>query len=623
MRLRAYRDLCLRLGVLAFVGALHHEATRPLASPLRFKSSRFVYAQEPTDESEQETTLTGEQLVEQATKRLFPPQSGLPDMTADEVAEHCDASSAYVCVGNGVFDVTSFLTAHPGGRNRLLLAAGGRVEPFWAQYNHPPDRVVSILEPLRVGNISDEELRKLSQDAPVPASGESDNNYTAEPRRNRALLVHAERPFNAEPPGEMLSDSFLTPPALFYVRNHFAVPAVDPATFRLKVELEEIDESGNVTIRQLGEVSLDELARMPQSAALTTLQCAGNRRKDMSQVRPVSGLEWRGGAMGTALWAGVPLWHLLLKHFKLSESELRAQGIAHVQMFGLDVDANDASECFRVSVPLDKVLALKGDVLLATHMNGAALPRDHGFPLRAIVPGFVGARNVKWLGTLRLARAEVESRWQTGLAYKGLPPNVDWQDADPSRRSLKELRPINELPVQSVITLPCASTQIEVSLDTVSNVSIPVSGVAYSGGGRRIERVEVSADGGQTWHSAKLRRANEELAEQTKKSPQIRQAVENLNEWSRCWAWSLWHCDVTLPDHVIGELLLQRAKKEHERGAKVTLTVKATDDAYNTQPRDFSSIFNVRGVLGNAWHCVDVVVVAEEEDDDDDDVDVE
>ncbi len=199
-------------------------------------------------------------------------------------------------------------------------------------------------------------------------------------------------------------------------------------------------------------------------------------------------------------------------------------------------------------------------------MNGKDIPRDHGYPLRAIVPGIVGARNIKWLSHIHLSRLESPNHWQQN-DYKGFSPSIDWHNVD-----FKSAPAIQELPVQSAICEPQPGTVIEPSENDIVNVK----GYAWSGGGREIVRVDVSVDGGKSWTPANLTAP--------KQSP------------GRTWAWTLWN--------------LQVPKSEFTKVAEgeVEIICKAVDAAYNTQPERVEPIWNLRGVLSNAWHRVPVVV---------------
>jgi sulfite oxidase len=323
----------------------------------------------------------------------------------------------------------------------------------------------------------------------------------------------------------------------------------------------------------------------------------------------------------------------------------------HVQFTGL--------EAYGASIPLVKALDPRGDVLLAFGMNGKPLPKDHGFPLRAVVPGHVAARSVKWLSKIVISDEESTSQWQR-RDYKAFGPNEganpDWDRA----------RSIQEMPVTSAITgvwvgdcvrkgrvpwmavkgidednaqapspsriVDMAAVEKKVGFTPKSSANtspepaqqqqqqqshcsektpaepIALQGYAYSGGGRAIARVDVSLDGGRTWDQA-------ELVDDC--TPAEGQAGCFGN---KSWAWKRWRYTGHLP--VLSPLPSGQTPLAHSGGSDcddeegrrssqskkhcTTLIVKATDDAYNTQPESHRGIYNVRGNLATAWHRVKI-----------------
>ena len=160
-------------------------------------------------------------------------------------------------------------------------------------------------------------------------------------------------------------------------------------------------------------------------------------------------------------------------------------GVEHVQFEGEDGT--------KASIPASKALSEYGDVLLAYEMNGEPLPADHGYPLRAVVPGHVGVRNIKWLRKVVASDEEAEGVWQRGIAYKSFGPNVTSLEG----LDVAKAPAMQEMPVQSVIVSPVAHAALEPGEDTT------LQGFAWSGGGRGITRVECSADDGRSWHTAR------------------------------------------------------------------------------------------------------------------------
>eukprot|EP01127_Copromyxa_protea_P009923 TRINITY_DN237_c0_g1_i1.p1 TRINITY_DN237_c0_g1~~TRINITY_DN237_c0_g1_i1.p1 ORF type:complete len:543 (-),score=130.22 TRINITY_DN237_c0_g1_i1:182-1810(-) len=468
----------------------------------------------------------------------------LPTYTQDDVAKHRSLQDRiWVTYREGVYDITDFVESHPGGA-RILLAAGGAIDPFWSLYGqHKTDEVAHILESMRIGNLKLEAGKVIDDSDP----------YAHDPSRHPSLLVRTNKPFNAEAPNVILNE-YITPNDLFYVRNHLPVPDVDPKEYVL-----EVSGEGLPTIK----LTLEDLKKLPQYTVAATIQCAGQRRNELKAIKPVRGLDWDIGAISNATWTGCRLADVL-ELIGLDHKQTKAQGLRHVCFEGLD---RDSEKNYSASIPIEKALDERGDVLLAWDMNGVEIPRDHGFPIRAVVPGVVGARNVKWLGKVHVTKDESFGHWQRN-DYKGFGPNIDWDNVD-----FHLGKSIQELPVTSAITEPVEGQRIDTE-------EIVAKGFAWSGGGRDIYRVDVSTDGGKTWTQAEITKPQEE-------------------EYNRAWSWSPW--TVTIP-----------VTKEME-GQKVELCVKAVNSAYDSQPEKPDALWNLRGVLSNAWHRVNVVIPKEGE----------
>ncbi|CDQ56619.1 unnamed protein product [Oncorhynchus mykiss] len=454
------------------------------------------------------------------------PASSLPIYTQDEVTKHRSVEEGvWVTYKGSVYDITEFVSMHPGG-DKILLAAGGALEPFWALYAvHSQDHVLEILSEYKVGELS-------AEDRLMQQSVKSTDPYSTDPERHPALRINSLKPFNAEPPPEILSDNYITPSAIFFKRNHLPVPQVDPKSYRLQVE----GVPGGVSL----SLSLEELkTHFPKHTVTATLQCAGNRRSEMNKVKQVKGLNWGIAAISNATWSGARLKDVLLAAGYRSEA-----------------------------------VSEEGDVLLAYQMNGEDLPADHGYPVRVVVPGTVGARNVKWLGKIIVSEEESSSHWQQN-DYKGFSPATDWDTVD-----FKSAPAIQELPIQSAITQPVEGAVVERSAEEVT-----VKGYAWSGGGREVVRVDVSLDGGRTWQVAQLQSSEKGQVPAPSPPP------------GRAWAWKLWELTAPLPP-VVQEL---------------EIVCKAVDNSYNMQPDSVAPIWNLRGVLSNAWHRVKVTVKEDEE----------
>jgi sulfite oxidase len=352
-------------------------------------------------------------------------------------------------------------------------------------------------------------------------------------------LVRDSQWYNSGPPPELLRVAFITPKELFFTRNHGAVPEVDPDTYRLTVS-GLVERPVTLELRQLQSV-------LPRRTGTATLACAGLRRDELNAWRPIPGeVGWGAEPVSNGVWTGVPLREVLLL------AGIR-QGASHVEFLGLDqVERHGKEFAFGGSIPLDK--AMSQEVLLAFEMNGETLPPVHGYPVRVVVPGCIGARSVKWVSQIIVTDAPSENYFQAH-AYKTFPPDVGpqtvrWEDGFM----------LHDLPLNSVIWDPVPGSSVPAG-------EVTVRGWAMANRGEVIAKVELSADGGRTWQTAEL--------------------TERGNRWT----WNFWAATVTLP------------KGSH------TLIARATDSAGNTQPESVDQLWNFKGYMNNAWHRVDVEAV--------------
>ncbi|MFH8489405.1 sulfite oxidase [Streptomyces longisporoflavus] len=282
---------------------------------------------------------------------------------------------------------------------------------------------------------------------------------------------------NAETKFEAFAGTpFLTPASHFFVRNHTATPRLDAKTWSLKIWGDGLKGGG------AREFTLADLERLPSVTRTAFVECAGNGRSFFTtqQGRPASGTAWTMGAIGNARWRGV----------RLSEVLRRAGVSRHavdVLPRGLDAEyvTDDGTNLGRVRRPLPISKALD-DVLLAYEMNGAPLPADHGYPVRVLVPAWVGIASIKWVGDIEVSAQPLFSPWNTqfyrlfGDAY---PP----EGSDPLTR--QTLKSAFELPWNAAIE--AATTH-------------HLTGRSWSAAGA-ITRVDVSTDAGATWRRARLK----------------------------------------------------------------------------------------------------------------------
>lgn len=279
---------------------------------------------------------------------------------------------------------------------------------------------------------------------------------------------------NAETRWEALRDvGYRVPNERFFVRNHTATPAIDPTTWRLRVFGSGLRGEGPV------EFSLRDLLRLPARRTTAFIECAGNGRSFFGgqQGTPAAGTPWKLGAIGVAEWKGVPLAEVLERAgVRRDAVDVMPQGLdAPVVTGGVDYGH------VRRPLPLAKAL---DDVLLAYEMNGEALPPDHGFPVRLVVPGWVGIASVKWVGSLEVSTTSLFSPWNTKW-YRLTGP--DYPPSSP---------PLAEQPVKSAFELPWDARL------TARRRQV-LTGRSWSGRAP-VRSIEVSTDGGASWQRARV-----------------------------------------------------------------------------------------------------------------------
>lgn len=354
------------------------------------------------------------------------------------------------------------------------------------------------------------------------------------PRGGRDLVIHQSEPFNAGPTLDRLVEGLITPTERLYVRNHAPVPDVDPQGHRLRVE--------GLVHRPLILSLRDLTERFERVEVVATLACAGNRRRELMEVADLPGeTPWEPHAVGTAAWSG---WRLA---DVLEAADLRPEA-RHLAFTGLDAieHGHGRPEGFGASIPRGK--ATSPEVLLADRVNGQPLPPDHGSPLRVVVPGYIGARSVKWLARVE-ARADPSDNHYQRHAYRLYPPGLT-----AATGSSRDGFALGELPVNSAICRPGDGSRVPAG-------TVTLEGYALSAG-REIQRVDLTADGGASWTQA--------------------QTLEPAGQWG----WTLWRADLALP------------AGDHE------IAVRAVDAAANTQPESAASLWNRKGYVNNAWHHI-------------------
>src|SRR6202795_473983 len=285
------------------------------------------------------------------------------------------------------------------------------------------------------------------------------------------LIIRQKDPNNLEMPFDQLME-FITPSELFYIRSHFATPDLDPLAYRLSI--------GGAVRNELS-LSYADIRAMPSRTCVATLECAGNSRVFL--IPQVEGAQWELGAVGNAEWTGVPL-AVLLERAGMEENacEIVLEGADCGMPKETPVPPVPIS--YARSLPRNKTI--QREALIVYQLNGRELPPDHGYPVRAIVPGHYGMASVKWLTRIHVVREPFQGYWQTSdYAY------WDYLDAKPVRRALGEMK------LKSEITRP------RVYETLAGNQVYRVFGAAWAGE-TEVTEIAVSTDGGQTWAEAEF-----------------------------------------------------------------------------------------------------------------------
>jgi len=294
------------------------------------------------------------------------------------------------------------------------------------------------------------------------------------------LILREKDPENLEFPFSTLS-TFITPNEQFFIRSHFPVPKLNPRSWRLKVE--------GLVDRPL-EINYTDLLSLPSRSVMITLECAGNSRIFLTPK--VGGVQWGLGAVGNAEWTGVPL------RAVLERAGVRP-GAVEVILEGADAgeikkDSQSPGKIhFARSLPLEK--ALRPEVLLAYEMNGTQLPVAHGFPLRAVVPGWYAMASVKWLTRIIV----------TDGVFRGYFQTADYTYWDQRQGLPIQLLPVTELEVKAQIARPALHEVVP------ANSVYRMHGAAWAGESE-VTKVEVSTNAGRTWEAAELLSASSRYA---------------------------------------------------------------------------------------------------------------
>ena len=283
------------------------------------------------------------------------------------------------------------------------------------------------------------------------------------------------------------------------------------------------------------------------------MMCTGNRRSEFSTYKKAAGLPWKGASVGNAVWGGVSLRDVIEKYFKPTSNAY------HVEFIGGGQE--NSKDKYETSIPISK--ALDPDVILCYEINGQPLSRDRGFPLRVIVPGYTGARMVKWLTRVNFRANESQSAHHL-YDYKLFLPSMEFTKV--TKSDWLKAETIKEVNINSYIC--------NVSEGEVITLPFIVKGYAYCSG-NKIWRIDFSTDGGKIWEQATIL-----------KNPLI---TENQVKF---YGWTLWEY----------EMKQGLTRKNYQ------LCVRAFDTVLNTQPLEMENIWNFRGFMNNSVHRVNVSV---------------
>lgn len=390
------------------------------------------------------------------------------------------------------------------------------------------------------------------------------------PRDGRLVRLTGKHPFNVEPPVSVLNKyRFITPCSLHYVRNHGACPKLEWETHTVAI--------GGPLVPKPMTLSMDQIASLPAREFPVTLVCAGNRRKEQNMIRQTIGFNWGPAGVGTNVYKGVLLRDLLLQ---AGVEDANYAG-KHVEFIGVEDLPNKVGPGpfadepwgklvkYGTSVPLARAMNPAYDIILAYEANGERLQPDHGYPVRLIIPGYIGGRMIKWLAAINVIAHETKNHYHYH-DNRILPPHITAEESLQGEWWYKPEYIFNELNINSAMTQPDHNETLSIAQSM--GKTYEVAGYAYTGGGRKITRVELSVDGGVHWELATLDRKE--------------QPTDHGMYW--CWIW--WKYDLKVADLI---------------GCK-EIWCRAWDEANNPQP--VVPTWNLMGMGNNQCFRVKVHV---------------
>ncbi len=376
------------------------------------------------------------------------------------------------------------------------------------------------------------------------------------PGKKADMIVHNAKLGVMETPLTELRKYDITPKSILFNRLHY--PHEGNAAWYISLNAPSAEMVKNWNLRVDGlvqrprDVSIAELQKQPQEKRVSVIQCAGNGRSYYAAKQKVGGGQWHNGGMGNVEWEGVPL-----RPFLDSLKMAPAKSATWLTAEGWDQPPTPEGSDFAKSYHLNDPAL--DHAILALKMNGEPIPAVHGGPVRLVIPGFYGNMNVKMLTYLFFAAEQSPSAFQS-VGYR-MPKQLP---ADPATFKANSYTHDNSVPtyghkIKSVIFSPLPE-------DKPKAGNVTIAGVAFNDGMSKITKVEVSTDGGKTWHSAEIKPAA---------SP---------------WAWHHWSLKTKL------------GKGKHE------LMSRAFDAKGESQPVDGLTRWNPRGYEWNGADRVEVTV---------------
>lgn len=407
-------------------------------------------------------------------------------------------------------------------------------------------------------------------------------------RDDRMIRLTGKHPCNIEAPlSALFKAGFLTPQNLFYVRSHGDTPRVSMKQgqeWKLRVH-GLVENEMQFSIQDLKEI-------FPVITLPVTLVCAGNRRKEQNMVAKGLGFNWGAAGVSTGLFTGVYLSDIL-KYCKPKNPLLSSYpsydkpvpGRArHVIFEGVDeLPKGKYGTSQRLNWALDRT---KG-MLICWGLNGEDLSPDHGYPLRLVVPGQIGGRMVKWLH--RIEVSDCESQHYLHFFDNKLLPTMVTPDQARSEDKwwFDPKYIINELNTNAAICSPAHDETVQLATSFSSVKKITIQGYAYTGGGRRITRVEVTLDDGKTWSLSDIKYP-EDLYRiyPIEYHPYFGKIDLSITDMS--FSWCFWSLDIDAKSLLDQDISF--------------IAVRAMDEALSVMPRDM--YWNATSMMNSWWYRV-------------------